>query len=1553
MSPLSDWSQVAATPVMTPRSDEADSTDWDAVVAEPAPESALHEPQPDDHALPEPQLQPTKLGRPTRGDQILDRMMLINPSPVPQPLPPPRLEPRKLNTRLPCIDVAKGFWNRLTQPHTTLVTLPLFFGLLTEVQQASASYTSPDESIEHMSSKQLLTDTVPLNSKVQTAELANTSRKKLDNFSDCLASCVIHVGHWLWATLDKHVLDRVTSQGRHAYVSQALYDETPMTLRSFGASEKAKSFLTLETKMPAIAASSASTDTVVIRQRNPWNPASNEKAATSAEACKIVQLETCSAILIEPEAGHFIGIVASFPNHLSLVERCTARCLMAVNFMHACASPAANSYAQRLRMPTTDNASANNLCEKTIAGHGLRFNWKLWHEISGVHIVASIYGHLFRLFRPTFRGVLHNALSLKIGAHMNLFRKALREEIAARGIRVVQGSPPKRAQDHRIRMIRVFCSSGGNVLSRQMLLALLPNGEWDSLVLKLYVGSASLTPMQALSVFTNGIIYALVGINFKIVNQGRWLRNEDATDQCGLLEAVHMLGSGTYRRYMRLSSQKGAAAKPTSRDAEGAADGDDDPEASVGLALEDAPLGQASANDGAGFGANAKDDKPESYAERNAKSNRLASEFWIARPLPSLCLTRLCMEPVRVLMAAKYAMFSEEWLAIENRKLAGAMQGNGEPLVRDFRATVIARCDHEEDCLKRVEALLGESELWAIMPREGVTVSMRCLGFRALNRIKCCVAELLVAPQKKMPMPLFLLLVDPHVVAKLRSIPTCMLDSFSRDFLAKHAANLLAKMPIAFLTFLAYLWTSDTVTIEKRNAMIRRFCLFGQTLGQIDIMCLSRLFLFMRVRRLAVHLRGPRVEERKPKAPIVSSRKRKRAGGGGGQRAYISEQLTEKRLRLTTEGVAKQLNDEYNALPPDRKATYAERGRVATARRKESGSSCRPVFSSFGKVRSRRDARAKAETRLRFAVADRSKGMSLDEVALTLADRDALCSNPCDAAAWMRSFKTARKWTALEGKGRAATLKASCAALVDWRKGDGAMNLRELQRVLKLPQYLQELLTPVPAVGVNMFTFDVAPGDMIKRFGAFVYEHASAKDVKKALCEDFRRRHYTHLHDESPPVPKGESTSSYGPDHMCTPCWAAGLCICSVAGKVVARVRNSFMVGFKLVFPHMSDARRVLAKDGFVVAHLVSFRRPRLGDDLRDPGAKEIIASERWWHIGLLYLSPLRPTYDTCTLVSRDPADDMRDHPERVLLASERGEALTEYHAFDSLPLDVRWEVVFYTLEDNARPLGSFNPGQVAALRFKPPNPISFWGKPPPDDPADEPEDDAPWGLDLEAGGDDADKEPPSDDVDDALIEHEADLDILVADPEPEEGAMPPDSGAGEPAVTHGVGSSSGGAAGPSASPPPVPGLPADVVVEAAVLGEDAVPPPPGPIPGDARRGRMAAALNIEVLGGSLQFYEHDHRFQAICSNELHGACVLTRHARLRSHMKGRPAAFLSSWLDVGRLLTREEHWEMIALLEDDVDTLRAHHESLEASPEGRQLLAKQRPLRDGEVDVY
>jgi hypothetical protein len=69
--------------------------------------------------------------------------------------------------------------------------------------------------------------------------------------------------------------------------------------------------------------------------------------------------------------------------------------------------------------------------------------------------------------------------------------------------------------------------------------------------------------------------------------------------------------------------------------------------------------------------------------------------------------------------------------------------------------------------------------------------------------------------------------------------------------------------------------------------------------------------------------------------------------------------------------------------------------------------------------------------------------------------------------------------------------------------------------------------------------------------------------------------------------------------------------------------------------------------------------------------------------------------------------------------------------------------------------------------------------------------------------------------------------------------------------------------------------------------------------------------------------------------------------------MKGRPAAFLSSWLDVGRLLTREEHWEMIGLLEDDVDTLRAHHESLEASPEGRQLLAKQRPLRDGEVDVY
>jgi len=130
-------------------------------------------------------------------------------------------------------------------------------------------------------------------------------------------------------------------------------------------------------------------------------------------------------------------------------------------------------------------------------------------------------------------------------------------------------------------------------------------------------------------------------------------------------------------------------------------------------------------------------------------------------------------------------------------------------------------------------------------------------------------------------------------------------------------------------------------------------------------------------------------------------------------------------------------------------------------------------------------------------------------------------------------------------------------------------------------------------------------------------------------------------------------------------------------------------------------------------------------------------------------------------------------------------------------------------------------------------------------------------------------------------------------------------------------------------------------------IGGEAAPPGPRP-----PIGRLAPIARLDTPGGYIQFYAKDDRFTATCENPLHGSCVVTRYAKPRSRMKGRPCGFLSAWLASGALTEdKEAHFGMVRDIEADFECRRDARVHMMAQPDGPLLLSRERNSSDG-LDV-
>ena len=366
-------------------------------------------------------------------------------------------------------------------------------------------------------------------------------------------------------------------------------------------------------------------------------------------------------------------------------------------------------------------------------------------------------------------------------------------------------------------------------------------------------------------------------------------------------------------------------------------------------------------------------------------------------------------------------------------------------------------------------------------------------------------------------------------------------------------------------------------------------------------------------------------------------------------------------------------------------------------------------------------------------------------------------------------------------------------------------------------------------------------------------------------------------------------------------CYKAGMCVCAGKGKSIQDRVNSLLAHMRRLFPRASY-QRAMGVSGHVVVRLVG-----KGGVLDDDGEVDLLASldasaSVYWHIGLLYLSPFRPTFMKVNIV--EGVNETEPTPERMYIESANEFATVHQalaHYADCSEIDAE----FWVLEECSRPIpGPFRLRPVPMVRMRDMEAsVSVWPRRRRDGgkkfekkagaAAEEgggegrgeecDDDDGRGGDGDEGAGSESDDEEPLAEVglaaDMLLAMYEGRALVAMELPPP----LPPPLGEpplpeARPVVVGGASSSSG------AAPPPAP-------MRAAAA--------------DIQRGQTSKALAVVYFpGGSTIAFYKSGTFLASCKCKNHGRCTKTRQGRGASGkgptMSGRPLGFLAAWLLVG-----------------------------------------------------
>jgi hypothetical protein len=709
----------------------------------------------------------------------------------------------------------------------------LVSGCLATIHQIprDSALFSMDESIKTLASTMLDKHYIDSSKSMLDSSIGVSRKRSTRHIIRLAAMC------WESDVLSREKLESsvVASYSRSqllSYEDFAMYDESPMNVRvrsstGHGIMNQMQSAASaLEDEHPI-----AADDVICCRDE--------VTAATS----KILQNSSQYAMLVKLDETRYRIIMGDTICPLMNLERNTSACLLAAHMRLSAVSTHASSFRLKGRPVSIDSFSANDSSERAL----VKLRGDGWTNSSihcQVHVVAGIVTKAFGPLDSQVTGLLRAVLSLQLGPAMNYFRKCLAAEIRSRW-KVKFGDPPASCLDYKRFVLKLFLAHCANKRERQLLLVLLPQGDWKSSQIDVWVRPGQLSVKRILlHNLVSGLIRALVPSKLVIFKRNRWKGCEKPLDSLGILEAVHGLLTPTYKRFVAgyLSNSLGASVVGPASVNVGAPMCIEDGVPSV----DNPPPGQSA---GGGGGPSGGDDS--SWAAKNSQ-DRAFGLAWVSSPqgvMQFLYMFRVCYEPFRQLIDSKLRLCSKRWCVEQLAMAATALEdGDVTTLCRDFSVVVASSCRDELHCQSQLGKLY-ENTYWEHFPVIALISDSRSTAFRLVSKSGALVEQNLCRENRSFPIRLFQVLRDPDFASTLAGIPLCVLCDWARSLVREFADNLGGSDLKAVVLVRAIVWCIHIASAESRHSAIRRIITSRSVqTNVIDMVDVSALWILMRAR---------------------------------------------------------------------------------------------------------------------------------------------------------------------------------------------------------------------------------------------------------------------------------------------------------------------------------------------------------------------------------------------------------------------------------------------------------------------------------------------------------------------------------------------------------------------------------------------------------------------------------------------------------------------------------------------------------------------------------
>lgn len=1371
-------------------------------------------------------------------------------------------------------------------------------------------------------------------------------RKRVPSLFYRCAAALTMLCHARQKRLELAIVDALPRSALVHYIECVQYDETELRTRIVG-----------DPKAPGLAMRVSTSSSLPLGDAGRHVGADSQSAHTQLSKVSASQalqriMQTQGEIgMVLQLRDKMVTISYRSPCPLSVLERTSASCVMHQQLCASRATRASNAFAGMTRATTTDGAASNLACEAALACGRSPTDGQGLHLVCDIHCTALVYEKVLAPVDSELSGAIRVAKSLRTGSAMTRFRQCLRDEIASR-LRILVGSPPRSAIAYKKAALQLFASHGAGAPKRRALLALFPNGEWRSPDVEVYVrpGTAPefTEPAMVLDRVTNGLMAALASSQPSMYNRSKWTGSDLAIDDLAIFECVHRLLSTTFLRFCATYLSGARAARLHSLatacrvySAACLADDEEQDEATAMAAScpvpggRAVPSGQFPPADGTTPAAAADGGVPE-WAATNAKDRSSAMALLLRRPLGHFVLIRLVMEPLRQYMANQFRIASEGFGVEEKAKLAKALQEGGSYAPK-MRVLELAEGVADQRFFHTLSWLLGEKELWGLMPPPDHTVSMRALAFRCIARMGCAFAKLLATRHRKFPYQIFRLLREPGLAAEFRQVPECLLDPWTRRLRQKWP-SLEGSAFLQVLYTTASMMRVDVSHIEARHASIRRFLTSGSVQTHtVSLPLLSAQWLFQQYRTTRQRCRpsqqGKKVANMTRRSFSTMPVKKKlkpgerdaaqRSGFGGPWRAWV-RRFTSRRafkdLDLSAEG------ERFRAARDVGAPEYQEAcvlGQAATLRGKLGAK-----HGFGGTARSSEKAR-RALRRLCPVLDAESRTSTADPATTAMVLVERSIASGATVAQTLAAANYQKRAEAMYANQLEESLHK---ALSDYEAGPGAALVSEVQAFC--PALASVPLVGEPTVFGHHCRMELPSTEDIEQVTGWACAHAHGSGLAVRLEEQWSQLHRTIM-DPGKSLPSAGAASNK--------CFAAGACTCSAEGVELEKRVIRLLNYIKFMCKARANFRRDLA-EGFLVLRLLT--RPTCDDE---PVGESDGHADLWLHIGLMYFSPYEPSFMHVEPVASVPGEVPAD-TRRVYIRS-MGEFPSLRSAIGPLRGASTISAKWYRIEEAARPIAEFLPQPVPALLLPGfADAQQFW-------PRRQPMARSKASAGPDAGGgledvfaeapvaqaDEGEEAEPEAEDEDAPPEFVAMLDPLLDayDETAPEGLSVPASSSHEPGNRPMAEEN----ADPPQPPPPAP------------------PTPPELPPAEKRRrqGRFRALeQTITVEGGTITYYASNNNFEARCFAHYGERCTLTRtaaataSARSSGPLPGRPLGLLASWLLVGSLCedkrTHKDAGNLKRLASATCFEYRkADRQTLMAAHGAQELAAHERPAADGE----